>query len=788
MRGAGAGAAAMWTVAVLDQGISNWFERTYKRNVYEYDVYDWDSETDYGEARTHGTLVAMTAFRANPALGYIDLKIVNNNGRVYNSDAELALSRVIALSNSGYQIGAINLSWGGFSYPWSITNELSTLASRGIFAVAASGNDGSPRVFEAATYPAGLSNVIAVGSHDGGGTPTSWSRNDPSQIVVLAQGENMPEPNINGTSFAAPQVAATVASIQAYASSTLGRTLTLDEMKWVLQQGGNGPRSKPDPADGVTRYFLYDHNGSVRWFLSRYLGIEYDPSTYLASYADLSAAFGRNTAAANAHFFSSGLLEGRRITFDPWSYLATYADLRAAFGANAAAATDHYLSFGRTEGRSVAFDGTSYLAANPDLIVSLGTSSQRAARHYVTDGARERRSSSFDAMTYLASYGDLITTFGTNTAAATQHFVTYGYREGRRNGFDALSYIASYADLMSVFRTDTAAATRHYVAYGYREGRRSSFDALAYVASYRDLIAAFGTNAMAATLHYLTNGAQEGRRSTFSAADYLQANPDLASQFGANLASATLHYVQTGWRENRPTTPDPATLSVSEGATDLPATTATSGVVAVGGRVAGTFAASGFSDGDWYRVRLTAGQAVQITLTGNPTGSATLGGPYLYLYSETGSQLAYRGDDTNTDRVTLTYTATRTGNHFIGATGYVYASSTYSPRVPQPYTLTVSAASGSAAPADMEAADAAAWQSQAVAAFGRPETDDAVTALAPASDADVAAWARLSLDSSDGTGLGGAGWTAPPADWSRDPAAIAVGWTRPGESGGFAAG
>ena len=69
---------------------------------------------------------------------------------------------------------------------------------------------------------------------------------------MLADGENFPVAGSDGTSFAAPQVAAGVATVQALADTALEQRLTFDEVVDVLQQGGAAALSAPDPANGVT--------------------------------------------------------------------------------------------------------------------------------------------------------------------------------------------------------------------------------------------------------------------------------------------------------------------------------------------------------------------------------------------------------------------------------------------------------------------------------------------------------------------------------------------------------
>jgi len=64
---------------------------------------------------------------------------------------------------------------------------------------------------------------------------------------------------------------------------------------------------------------------------------------YLASYTDLMAAFGPDSAKAATHYNTDGFSEGRAITFDAWDYLASYDDLMDAFGPAPIAAAQHYV-------------------------------------------------------------------------------------------------------------------------------------------------------------------------------------------------------------------------------------------------------------------------------------------------------------------------------------------------------------------------------------------------------------------------------------------------------------
>ncbi|MBM3600244.1 MAG: hypothetical protein FJX35_18735 [Alphaproteobacteria bacterium] len=382
----------MLAVAVLDNGISNNFNGAIKRSIFERDYVFNDNETDTGDPQTHGTRVADSVVRTNDRLDLIDARVGNAQGTL-PTDAEEGLQGMIDLLNQGYRIGAINCSFGSASASFSsgFDDEVDLLAARGTFTVCASGNSGSRTGLEAPSFPAALQNAIAVGSHDGGGNPSSFSQQGRGRVVVLADGEDFPNPGENGTSFAAPQVAATVATVQGSYMAATGQSLTLNQMIDVLQQGGRGPLSAVDPADRSTRYFLHDHAGSVNYAMQAYVEPNFNAFEYLATYNDLRAAFGIDAVAAHDHFVNFGIYEGRSSTFDAASYAASYADLTQAFGTDRNAAAFHYLTAGLSEGRQTTFDANAYLDANADLLAAFGNNTRSAALHYISMGRFESR-------------------------------------------------------------------------------------------------------------------------------------------------------------------------------------------------------------------------------------------------------------------------------------------------------------------------------------------------------------------------------------------------------------
>jgi len=380
----------VWAVGIVDSGVVDEFEAVHGASLYAYDFYYGNSDTDGGRTSSHGTYVAQSVEYTNPALERIDLQI-SSNSESYLSAGAATSGQLSSLHDQGWHIGAVNISWGRSSYDSSYVAQIDALAARGIHVVAAAGNGGTSASFEVPIYPAALGNVISVGSHDGAGNPSNFSQNHPGYVHVLADGEDYPGAGIGGTSFAAPQVSAGVATVQALTDAALERRLSFDETVDVLQQGGGATLSNPDPADGTTRYYLFDHDGSVNYFLSRYLDTEFSGYEYMASYGDIASVYAGNTAGARDHLTGTGVYEGREVGFDGLEYIASHGDLIQAFGAARETGALHYLNAGQAEGRGVSFDGTSYLAAHADLQAAFGGDVAAATRHYISSGYYEGR-------------------------------------------------------------------------------------------------------------------------------------------------------------------------------------------------------------------------------------------------------------------------------------------------------------------------------------------------------------------------------------------------------------
>jgi hypothetical protein len=159
--------------------------------------------------------------------------------------------------------------------------------------------------------------------------------------------------------------------------------------------------------------------------------------------------------------------------FHAWSYLASYADLRAAFGSDVVSAFRHFGQYGEIENRDVTlFDAISYIASYDDLIAAFGTDADEGARHWLQHGMAEGRQITFDPLAYLASNPELIAQFGEDEEAAAEHYIETGHAQGLDDDdFDAAAYLAANPDLRAAYGNDLELATLHYVRYGYYEGR-----------------------------------------------------------------------------------------------------------------------------------------------------------------------------------------------------------------------------------------------------------------------------------------------------------------------------
>lgn len=147
----------------------------------------------------------------------------------------------------------------------------------------------------------------------------------------------------------------------------------------IVNQVGNG-----GPTSGLPGVGQPSTNTAATPATDRRLQV-LDPTFYVNAYPDLKAAFGTNTAAAQSHWLTHGINEGRQssATFAITSYIARYPDLKRAFGNNYAAALDHWFNHGIAEKRDPSPTGRFQLGA----IVRLASSGAT----YIVDADGKKR-------------------------------------------------------------------------------------------------------------------------------------------------------------------------------------------------------------------------------------------------------------------------------------------------------------------------------------------------------------------------------------------------------------
>src|SRR5215218_219706 len=96
---------------------------------------------------------------------------------------------------------------------------------------------------------------------------------------------------------------------------------------------------------------------------------------------------------------------------------------------------------------------------------------------------------------------------------------------------------------------------------------------------------------------------------------------------------------------------------------DIPANTSTTSTIAVGGIVTGSVEVR--EDHDWYKINLTAGQQITISLGG--IGFDSLVDPYLNLRNSSGAIVTYNDDSGGGRNAKIVFTVTQSGTYYIDA-------------------------------------------------------------------------------------------------------------------------
>ncbi|MCT8137836.1 S8 family peptidase [Anaerobacillus sp. CMMVII] len=202
-------------VAVLDTGIATHTDLKIAGGVSFI-----STESSYQDFNGHGTHVAGTVAALNNSYGVIGVapsvnlyavKVLDRNGS--GSLSGIARGIEWAVTN---KMDVVNMSLGGSSGSSTLQQACDNAYNKGVLLVAAAGNTGANGI----QYPARYSSVIAVGAVNSNNVRASFSTYG-SQLELMAPGVNVQSTylnggysSLNGTSMAAPHVAAVAALVK----------------------------------------------------------------------------------------------------------------------------------------------------------------------------------------------------------------------------------------------------------------------------------------------------------------------------------------------------------------------------------------------------------------------------------------------------------------------------------------------------------------------------------------------------------------------------------------------
>ncbi len=225
------------SVVVIDTGWSpGWDTGTL---VHQQDFHGKDDDARSAVADAHGAMVADVILSLAPQVDIIHLKVFpDDGGGASLSTVESAL-RWVAENAAAYNVAAVNLSLGSghATAPAAslVSDELAALKAQGVLASIAAGNGGTAKG-DGVSMLAADPNGICVSASTGDGTLAPWSQRSPTLTDICADGAAVRVADaagaarlVNGTSFAAPAVAAAIALAQDAAMDLRGSRLTQEE-------------------------------------------------------------------------------------------------------------------------------------------------------------------------------------------------------------------------------------------------------------------------------------------------------------------------------------------------------------------------------------------------------------------------------------------------------------------------------------------------------------------------------------------------------------------------------
>lgn len=277
-----------FATVIIDGGIDLDHPFFGDRIVYSYDFADQD--TDASDRDGHGTNVSSIVASSDetypgmaPGADIIHLKVFSDDGAGDFSYTEQALQWVVANAEK-YNIASVNMSlgdvqnWTTATSNYGLGDELAQLVEQDVIVVSAAGNDffkfgSKPGV----AYPAADPNSLAVGAvWDGNNGEASWrngaidfttegdritsfSQRHPELTDIFAPGAYITGASpdggtseLPGTSQASPHIAGIAVLAQQLAQQELGRRLTFNEFRDLLQSTGVTINDGDDEDDNVT--------------------------------------------------------------------------------------------------------------------------------------------------------------------------------------------------------------------------------------------------------------------------------------------------------------------------------------------------------------------------------------------------------------------------------------------------------------------------------------------------------------------------------------------------------